>query len=353
MAEIKALELIRQNEKAVFKLLANSDYKMSFFANSIELHLRANPKLLNCTPQSIVSCILLSAQMGVLPGQGNLIHFVPYGTECKPIIGYNGLRDLAERSGKVKDSVSHLVFANDEFEIDYSKEPPFTHKVCTSKERGELIGAYALIYKTNGMTKIEWMPKAEIDAVRNRSKAKDNGPWVTDYNEMAAIRPLRRALKKEKLSLLIDKAIELENRAEEGKSIRDFIDLEPGEFKDIDEPAKLDIKNMSAGEPTGRPRGKAAAKPEAAKTDEREPARQGKPPAGVENEFTLDQPAETRMQKIERLTNYTTGDNPSITTAIILKRVNDNRKEMKIDGTVMSINDMMDVEIEEMLGELE
>ena len=346
MAEIKALELIKQNEKAVFKLLANSDYKMSFFANSIELHLRANPKLLNCTTQSITTCILLAAQMGVIPGQGNLIHFVPYGTECKPIIGYNGLRDLAERSGKVKDSVSHLVFANDEFEIDYSKEPPFTHKVCTAKDRGELIGAYALIYKTNGMTKIEWMPKSEIDAVRNRSKAKDNGPWVTDYNEMAAIRPLRRALKKEKLSLLIDKAIELENRAEEGKSIRDFIDLEPGEFKEIDEPAKLDIKNFSAGTPSGRPRGKAAPKVEPAIDVEPEPT----PPN--DDEFTLDAP-ETRTSKIERLVQHTTGDNPSITAQLILKRVNENRVNMKIDGVVKAFNDMLDVELDEVLSELD
>ena len=251
MAEIKALALIKENEKAVMKLLAPGNMKMSYFGHAIEAHLRANPKLLNCTTISVVNCILLSAQTQLIPGPGNQIHYVPYGTECKPIIGYNGLRDLAERTGKVKDSVSHLVFANDDFEIDYSKEPPFTHKVCVDKDRGELIGAYALIYKTNGMTKIEWMPKKDIDEVRNRSKAKDNGPWVTDYNEMAAIRPLRRALKKEKLSVLIDKAIELENRAESGQSIRDIIDLEPGEFKDIDEPAHLDTGKMSPGTPTG------------------------------------------------------------------------------------------------------
>ena len=283
MAEIKALELIRNNEKSVRKLLAPSGMQMSFFAHAIEAHLRANPKLLNCTPMSVVGCILMAAQTGQIPGMGNQIHFVPYGNECKPIMGYNGLRDLVERTGKVKDSAAHLVYANDIFKIDYSKEPPFIHEPCLNKERGDIIGAYGLVYKTNGLTKIEWMDMKDIEAIRNRSKAKDNGPWITDRAEMIIKTPYRRALKREKLGFLVDIAIELDNRAESGQSIRDFIDLEPGEFKELDEAPRLETGKMTAGTPTGY-RNKKKSEPPKEEAPKVEPKQEAK----VDDEINLD-----------------------------------------------------------------
>jgi len=254
--QIKALEVIRANDKAVFKLLSSSGMKMGFFANSVDLYMRQNPKLANCTQQSIIECVLLSAQMGFLPGYGNDIHYVPYGTKCQPIIGYNGLRKLAERGGML-DANAHIVFSNDVFEIDRGKTPPFKHIECLEKNRGEMIGAYAVTYKKSGHCEIEWMPKSDIDAIRSRSAAKDSGPWVTDYNEMARKTVLRRALKNQPLNIMMQKAIELDNRAESGQSIRDIIELEPGEFKELDEAPKLSADNMTASTSAAKPKPRA------------------------------------------------------------------------------------------------
>ena len=46
-----------------------------------------------------------------------------------------------------------------------------------------------------GMTQFEVMSKADVDAIRSVSKSKDNGPWVTNYPEMARKTVLRRLVK--------------------------------------------------------------------------------------------------------------------------------------------------------------
>ena len=51
------------------------------------------------------------------------------------------------------------------------------------------------------------MSKVQIDSIRDRSRAGNRGPWVTDYEEMAKKTVLRRALKKMKLSVDVQEAL--------------------------------------------------------------------------------------------------------------------------------------------------
>lgn len=270
--ESQAMVLIRDNDKAVRKLLPENTLPISRFANSVQLYFNTNASTLgNCTPQSKLESILFAAQLGLEPGYGNKIHFIAFGNKCTPIVGYNGFLELAERSGRTRGVVARLVHANDEFEIDYAQTPVFKHKPCLGADRGDIIGAYAVIYKAAGCgeDKFEWMPKADIDAIRARSKAAKAGPWVTDYGEMAKKTVIRRAFKTEIISPLIEKAIEIDNRVEDGKSYRDIIDLAPGDVKELDEPKKLSMGEMTAGTPSGRPRGKSphTPKPEVAEPE--------------------------------------------------------------------------------------
>lgn len=107
-----------------------------------------------------------------------------------------GLMKKARNSGEVASIVAQVVHVNDEFEINYVTDGcPIVHKPDLA-DRGEALGAYAIArLKDGSWTQPEYLSRAQIEAVRQRSKAKDKGPWVTDWSEMARKTAIRRASK--------------------------------------------------------------------------------------------------------------------------------------------------------------
>ena len=74
------------------------------------------------------------------------------------------------------------------------------------------------------------MPKSEIEKRRDRSPASGNGPWVTDYEEMAKKTVIRHGFKYLPVSVEIMKNVE--HRDETQKDIKeieeeDFVDISP------------------------------------------------------------------------------------------------------------------------------
>jgi hypothetical protein len=57
------------------------------------------------------------------------------------------------------------------------------------------------------------MTKTEVDGIRGRSKSGQRGPWVTDYEEMGKKTVIRKLCKYLPLSIELDTAVELDNRA--------------------------------------------------------------------------------------------------------------------------------------------
>jgi hypothetical protein len=62
------------------------------------------------------------------------------------------------------------------------------------------------------------MSRAEIDAIRKRSKSADDGPWVTDYAAMAIKTVVRRLFKFLPVSIEMQSAVSLDEMAENGVS---------------------------------------------------------------------------------------------------------------------------------------
>jgi recombination protein RecT len=146
--------------------------------------IRTNPKLLECSLVSLAGAVMKSAQLGLQLGMLGHCYLVPYGTEATFILGYKGMIDLARRSGAIKEIYAVTVYENDVFEIEYGIDRKMKH-IPNYEDQGAFKGAYAVAHFTNGGYHFEYFPKVEIEKRRNRSKAKNNGPWVTDYEEMA------------------------------------------------------------------------------------------------------------------------------------------------------------------------
>lgn len=166
------------------------------FTRMVLTALSSTPKLQTCTPQSFLGSMMQAAQLGVEPntplGQAYLI---PYGNVCQFQLGYKGLIDLAYRSGDVSSIQAHEVHENDTFEYEYGLEPKLRH-VPARTDRGPVTYYYAVLKLKNGGVGFEVMSREDVETfARKKSKAFNNGPWKTDFDEMAKKTVLKKVLK--------------------------------------------------------------------------------------------------------------------------------------------------------------
>jgi recombination protein RecT len=191
------------------------------------------PALKDCTPLSLFNAIVTASRLGL--ELGTHMHLVPFrnsranAMECVAIPDYRGLISLAERSGKVRHIDARVVYKGDHFEYVLGSAPSIVHKpsMDTDRSDGNILAFYAVAHLENGLAVFdEPMSKAQVDAVRERSRAKSDGPWVTDYQAMGKKTVVKRLAKFLPQTPEMAAAVELDNRAETGETstVSDLID---------------------------------------------------------------------------------------------------------------------------------
>ena len=159
--------------------------------------LSTNPKLQACTGESFLGALMQAAQLGLEPntplGQAYLI---PYGSQCQFQLGYKGLIELAHRSGEFKSIYAQTVYENDEFSFELGLDATLTHKPVLGSSRGKPIAYYAVYKLVNGGYGFEVMSYDDVMAhAKQFSKSVNNGPWKTNFDEMAKKTVLKKVLK--------------------------------------------------------------------------------------------------------------------------------------------------------------
>ena len=183
--------------------------------------LRKTPKLQECEPMSFIAAIMQASQLGLEPGVLGSCYLIPFnnkakGTvECTFMPGYRGFLDLARRSGQIISLVSRSVFENDTFEYEFGLKENIIHKP-NMDDRGELKAVYAIALLKDGGHQFEVMSVKEVNAIREGSQSKNNGPWVTHYEEMAKKTVLRKLFKWLPCSVEMQKAVSLDEQQEVG-----------------------------------------------------------------------------------------------------------------------------------------
>lgn len=194
---IKGYLMDEQFQKEVAQALP-SHCDMQRFIRAGRTALQRVPKLNQCSPASFLKGFLDAAQWG-LEINGHHAHLIPYGREATLIIDYKGIVELAYRTGKVDKIHCDVVFEGDLFVYDLGEVKSHVkwglRGADKPESRGDVIGAYAHIVLKGGVCKGEFMDLVELDAIRRRSKAANNGPWVTDTYEMYKKTVFRRASK--------------------------------------------------------------------------------------------------------------------------------------------------------------
>ena len=189
------------------------------------------PKLLECDALTVVESVMQAARLGLeIGGPVPGAHLVPFRNkngryECQLIVDYRGLIGLAVDAGSITSGDARLVYRGERFRVRYGTQPGIDHEPdfgAVDQGPDAITHAYFVARLPGGEVKFEVMTRKEIDAIRARSKASDQGPWVTDYGEMAKKTVTKRGLKYIPVSpnaaaaRKLAMAIELDNRFESG-----------------------------------------------------------------------------------------------------------------------------------------
>lgn len=183
-----------------------------------------NPRLLECSPQSLMGAILQAAAFGLEPGIMGDCWLIPYHnrkkntTDCQFQLGYKGLLKLCRRSGEIGSVQARVVHEKDTFEYAFGLKPKLEHVPSASEEAGEVRYIYAVIHLKDGTAMFDVWTKGQIDAHRKRySQSPDSGPWMTAWDEMAKKTVLLRVCKLAPASVELQTAIALDELAEVGE----------------------------------------------------------------------------------------------------------------------------------------
>jgi len=203
--------------------------------------IRTNPKLKICSPESLLGAVMQCAQLGLEPSILGHAYLVPYrnkkkdenGNEIGMVdeaqfqIGYKGLIELARRTGQISSIMAQAVHEKDVFEYEYGIDEKLRH-IPTDGDRGPITKYYAYAKFKDGGYSFLVMSKRDIEQHRNKfSKAKNYGPWVDHFDEMAKKTVLKALMKYMPISVEFQKAVSMDEttKREVSEDMSDIIDV--------------------------------------------------------------------------------------------------------------------------------
>lgn len=174
------------------------------------------PRLLECTPLSLVNCAITLCRVGVYPGGPDGLASIVWrrinrGTRDRPnyvmeaqvMIQYRGLIAVAARSKAIRQVEARVVYDRDTFDMNLGTEPSITHRPYIVMEqtngvepyqRGDhqIRVVYVVVTLADGTKHIDYMPIRELEGIKARS---DSPAWRTDLAEMCKKTVVHRAWK--------------------------------------------------------------------------------------------------------------------------------------------------------------
>ncbi len=204
-----------------------------------------NPLILECTKESILIAVMQCASLGLEPILGRA-WLIPYKNnkkingEWKKVYelqfqpGYQGLIDLARRSGVINDVYAYIVYENDDFHMSFGTERMIQHIPWymdkEKKEAGNIMGAYAVWVLKDGSKHFEYMSIHDIYKRRDQSQAyryamehkEDKNamdtPWVKWEEDQIIKTVIKHSSKLVPASIEFAAAIESDNDVDTGRS---------------------------------------------------------------------------------------------------------------------------------------
>lgn len=189
------IDLIERHEPELAKLLGTA-LPVDTFKTAAMTYLRLNPKLVDCSPYSVVGGLRLGAQLGLALGPLGHFYLVPFGGEAVFILGYKGMIELAYRSGKVRRVRAAVVREGDALAFRKGTREFLDHTPSGPPDERAWTHVYAVAETTNGGKPFELLFPDDVAARRAKSASAryPDSPWNTDTEAMwrkSAVRALQ------------------------------------------------------------------------------------------------------------------------------------------------------------------
>lgn len=191
--------------------------------------LRTTKNLSVAEPKSVLGALMTCAQLGLRVGVLGQAWVLPFydknletirtdangvmlykpngdpqtkfgGFKAQLIVGYQGLIELAHRSGRVQSLIARTVYEADTFDVDYGTEDNLIHKPELFGDRGKAIAYYSVVKTVTGGTAFWVMSQTDVERHRDlyAPRNKENrivGPWVDNFEAMALKTTLKQLAK--------------------------------------------------------------------------------------------------------------------------------------------------------------
>jgi recombinational DNA repair protein RecT len=129
---------------------------------------------------------------------GSTAHLVPFGTTCTPVADYKGLAELMVASGVARLVEAHCVYEKEGFRLKRGTTTEIEHQpIADPKQRGAMIGAYAIVHVRGGYPLVEYMAVSDIEAIRQEKSFQwKKGPLPEWYARKTVIRRVAKYVPK-------------------------------------------------------------------------------------------------------------------------------------------------------------
>lgn len=177
------LSLLHAQAGTLADLIDNPDR----FLQTVAIQVQQNPQLAQCDPDSFLAAAFLSAQLRLEPGPQGLCWWIPRKRRVTWMLGYRGVKALAERHPNVISVTAHTVYENDvEFTEVLGANPTLVHRpAAPGVDRGRPIAWYAVAQLVQGPPIFRVLRPEDVEARRKCSSAPDSPAWASHYDAMA------------------------------------------------------------------------------------------------------------------------------------------------------------------------
>lgn len=171
------------------------------FRSVIIMAIRKTPRLLECTPTSLINACIHSAHDGLLP-DGRLAVIVPVWNNSDKLLEANYrsmvagiIQQMIVAGGTVTKVQPFVVYQGEEFDIVGGSDPTIYHKIePDGSKRGEIRGVYAVAGLKEGGSTWSYMTKEQVEEIRKT--AQTDVVWKAHWEEMALKTVIRRLRKR-------------------------------------------------------------------------------------------------------------------------------------------------------------
>jgi len=192
--------------------------------------IRQNPELAKCSPESILGALMTGTALGLDPSPSlGQYALVPYKGEAQFILEYQGMIDLAFRSGQIATIFATEVYEQDRFEYSLGLEQKLVHEPCGRGDPGPVTHYYAVAKFTNGGYVFAVMTPEQVKVHAKKSSPSygtPSSPWTKHFDAMAKKTCIRQ------IGKYLPKTVELAKAISHDEGVHKEIP-EDGEILDI------------------------------------------------------------------------------------------------------------------------